>query len=92
MCQISKYVEERIEREEDKNIAINGCRRKISSQERLVYIKCCIHTRHSIPLNSIPLNCISKYVPVNGQIVVKTCQSGSLKCVKYQDESEVVEK
>ena len=28
-CQIIKLVEERIEREEDKDIAINGCRRKI---------------------------------------------------------------
>ena len=43
-------------------------------------------------LNSISLNWLSKYVSVNGQIVVRTCQSGSLKYHKYQDiESEVEE-
>ena len=55
--------------------------------KRLGFFKCCIHTRHSIPLNSISLNWISKYVSVYGQIAVRACQSGSLK---YQDiESEV---
>ena len=47
-------------------------------------------TRDNIPLNSISLNWTSKYVSVKGQIVVKTCQSGSLKYIKYQDiETEV---
>ena len=71
--------------------------RSMDAEERfhhktLGYIKCCIHTRHSIPLNSISLNWISKYLSVSGQIVVRTCQSGSLKDIKYQDiESEVEE-
>ena len=50
-------------------------------QKRLGFFLYCIHTRHGIPLNWI-----SKYVSVKGQVVVKTCQS------KYQDiESEVEE-
>ena len=40
-------------------------------QKRLGSVKCTIHTRHGIPLNSISLNWISKYLSVNGQIVVK---------------------
>ena len=59
-------------------------------QKRMEYVKYCIHKRHVIPLNSISLNWTSKYVSVKGQIVVKTCQSGNLKYIKYQDiESEV---
>ena len=60
--------------------------------KRLGYIKCCIYTRHCTPLNSISLNWLSTYVSVNGQIVVRTCQSGPLKYHKYQDiESEFEE-
>ena len=40
---------------------------------------------HNIPLSLISLKWTSKYVSVKGQIVVKTCQSGSLKFSKYQD-------
>ena len=59
-------------------------------QKRMGYVKYCIHMRHNIPLNSIFSNWTSKYVSVKGQIVVKTCQSESLKFTKYQDvESEV---
>ena len=48
--------------------------------------------RHGIPLRSISVNWTSKYVSVKGQIVVRKCQSGSLKCIKYQDiEPEVEE-
>ena len=54
-------------------------------QKRMGCVKYCIHTRHNIPLNSISLNWCSMYVSVKGQIVVKTCQSGSLKYTKYQD-------
>ena len=53
--------------------------------KRMEYVKYCIHMGHTIPLSSISLNWISKYVLVKGQIVVKTCQSGSLKFSKYQD-------
>ena len=43
-------------------------------QKRLGYVECCIQTRHD----------------TDGQIVVRTCQSGSFKYHKYQDiESEV---
>ena len=54
-------------------------------QKRMGYVKYCVHTRHNIPLNSISLNWCSMYVSVKGQIVLKTCQSGSLKYTKYQD-------
>ena len=61
-------------------------------QKRLGYVKYCIHIRHGVLLNSISLNWTSKYMSVKGQIVVKTCQSGSLKYIKYQYiESEVEE-
>ena len=59
-------------------------------QKRMGYVKYCIHMRHKIPLNSVSLHWNSKHVSVKGKIVVKTCQSGSLKSFKYQDiESEV---
>ena len=45
--------------------------------KRMGYVKYCIHTRHNILL--------AKHVSVKGQIVVKTCQSVSLKFSKYQD-------
>ena len=67
--------------------------RKIFHQKRLGYIKCCIRTRHGTSLTSISLNRFSQHVSVDsvdGQVVVRTCQSGSLKYHKYQDiESEV---
>ena len=59
--------------------------------KRMGYVKYCIHTRHNILLSLISLNWTSKYVSVKGQIVVKTCQSGSLKFIKYQDVEEEVE-
>ena len=58
---------------------------------RMGYVKYCIHTRHNIPLSLISLNWTSKHVSVKGQIVVKTCQSGSLKFSKYQDVEDEVE-
>ena len=58
--------------------------------KRLGYVKYCIHV-NGIPLNSISVNWTSKYVSVKGQIVVKTCQSGSLKKIKYQDTEPEVE-
>ena len=59
--------------------------------KRMWYVKYCIHMRHNILLSSISLNWTSKYVSVKGQIVVKTCQSGSLKYIKYQDVEDEVE-
>ena len=50
-------------------------------QKRMVYVKYCIRTRHNIPVNSISLNWTSQHVSVKGQIVAKTCQSGSLKYI-----------
>ena len=52
-------------------------------QKRLGYIKCCIDTQHNIPLSSISMNRVSRHMSVHGQIVVRTCQSGSLKCHKF---------
>ena len=57
----------------------------------MVYVEYCIHMRHNIPLSLIFLNWTSKYVSVKGQIVVKTCQCGSLKFIKYQDVEDEVE-
>ena len=59
--------------------------------KRMGYVKCCIHTRHGILLGLISLNWIAKHVSVKGQIVVKTCQDGSLKFSKYQDVEDEVE-
>ena len=61
------------------------------NNKRMVYVKHCIHTRHNIPLSLISLNWTSKYVSVKGLNVVKTCQSGSLKFIKYQDTEDDVE-
>ena len=59
--------------------------------KRMGYVKCCIHKRHGVPLDLIYLNWIAKHVTVKGQIVVKTCQDGSLKFTKYQDVEDEVE-
>ena len=59
--------------------------------KRMVYVKYCIHTRRNTLLSLISLNWTSKYVSVKVQIVVKTCQSGSLKFIKYQDVEDEVE-
>ena len=59
-------------------------------QKRMGYVKYCIHVKHSVPLDSITTNWTLNHVSVKGQIVVKTCQSGNLKYIKYQDiETEV---
>ena len=61
-------------------------------QKRLGYIKCCIHTRHKIPLVKITMNRMTKHVSVDGQIVIRTCANGFLKYHKYQDiEADVEE-
>ena len=59
--------------------------------KRMEYVKCCIHKRHGVPLDLISLNWIAKHVTVKGQIVVKTCQDGSLKFNKYQDVEDEVD-
>ena len=59
--------------------------------KRLRYVKYCIHTRHNIPLSLISLIWTGKHVSVKVQIVVKTCQGGSLKFSKYQDVEDEVE-
>ena len=54
------------------------------------YVRYCIHVKHHILLDLISMNWTLKHVSVKGQIVVKTCQTGSLKCITYQDiETEV---
>ena len=59
--------------------------------KRMGYVKCCIHKRHGVPLDLNSLNWIAKPVSVKGQIVVETCQDGSLKFSKYQDVEDEVE-
>ena len=58
--------------------------------EERVYVKYYIHMKHNVPLESIT-HCTMKFVSINGQIVVKTVQSGNLKYIKYQDVEAVVE-
>ena len=82
--QVSEHVEKRTTRRKVEDIAINGRRRKISSEKNG------IHVKHNVPLDSITTNRTLKHIAVKGQIVVKTCQSRSLKYIKYQDiETEV---
>ena len=57
----------------------------------MVYVKCCIHVKLNIPLDSMTTNWTLKHISVKGQTVVKTCQSGNLKYIKYQDTETVVE-
>ena len=55
-------------------------------------LKCCIHTRHNVPLVQIKMNRLTRHVSVDGQIVIRTCAIGSLKYHKHQDiEAEVEE-
>ena len=56
------------------------------------YVKSRIHKKtRRPPLEMISLNWITKHVTVKGQIVVKTCQDGSLKFNKYQDVEDEVD-
>ena len=83
------HVEKRITRKKVEDNAINGRRGKISSKKD-GYVKYCIHEKHNMPLDSITTNWTLKHISVKGQILVKTCQSGSPKYIKYQDiEAEV---
>ena len=59
--------------------------------KRIGYVKSCINAKHGIPLHSISLNWNTKHVSIKGQIVVKTCQDGSLKFSKYQDVEDEVD-
>ena len=59
--------------------------------KRKGYVKSCINAKYGIPLHSISLNWNTKHVSVKGQIVVKTCQDGSLKFSKYQDVEDEVD-
>ena len=59
--------------------------------KRMEYVEYCIHVKHNIPLSlKTTNNWTLKHVSVEGQTVIKTCQSGNLKYIKYQDiETEV---
>ena len=59
--------------------------------KRIGYVKSCINKKYGVPLYSISLNWTTKHVSVKGQIVVKTCQDGSLKFSKYQDVEDEVD-
>ena len=59
-------------------------------QKRLGYIKSSMHSKYKVPLAQIKLNRMTKRVSVNGQVVARTCENGSLKYHKYHDiEKEV---
>ena len=59
-------------------------------QKRKEYVKYCIHEKHNISFDSITTNWTLKHFSVKGQTVVKTCRSGNLAYIKYQDiETEV---
>ena len=59
--------------------------------KRIGYVKSRINKKHGVPLYLISLNWTAKHVSVKGQIVVKTCQDGSLKFSKYQDVEDEVD-
>ena len=61
-----------------------------NDNERNKFISC-INKKHGVPLYLISLNWTTKHVSVKGQIVVKTCQDGSLKFSKYQDVEDEVD-
>ena len=87
---VSEHVEKRVERKIKEN-SINGRGRKIPSEKNRC-VKYYIHMEHNVPLESINTNWTMKHVSINGQIVVKTVQSGNLNYIKYQDvEAEVEE-
>ena len=54
--------------------------------KRIGHVKSCINKKHLISLNWT-----TKHVAVKGQMVVKTCQDGSLKFSKYQDVEDEVD-
>ena len=56
----------------------------------MVYVKYCIHVKQKIPLDLPTTNWTLKHVSVKGQIAVKTCQSGNLTYIKFQDIEEEV--
>ena len=60
-------------------------------KKRMGYVKYYISMKHNVPLESINTNWTMKYVSINGQIVVKTVQSGNLKYIKCQDAEAEVE-
>ena len=51
-------------------------------------LKCCIQTRHNVPLVQVKMNRLTRHVSVDGQRVIRTCANGSLKYHKYQAEVE----
>ena len=67
-----------------------GTVKKDFTQKRFGYLKCCIHTRHNVPLMQIKKNRLTRHVSVDGQTMIRTCANGSLKYHKYRDiEAEV---
>ena len=61
-------------------------------RKRMECAKYCIHEKHNILLDSITTNWTLKHISVKGQIMVKTCQNGTLTYIKYHDiEAEVEE-
>ena len=61
-------------------------------QKRMEYVKYCIHEKHNILHDSIITNWTLKHISANSQIVVKTCPSGNLTYIKYQDIEQAVER
>ena len=49
------------------------------SQKNGLHLKLCLYTKQQIPPNRITLNYKKRNVIVDGQIVVKTCEDGTLK-------------
>ena len=59
-------------------------------KKKLGYLKCSIHMNHNVPLEKVRMNRSARHVSVDGQIVIRTCANGALKCDKYQDiEAEI---
>ena len=58
---------------------------------RMGFIKLCLHTKQQIPLTKITLNHKKRNVIVDGQIVVKTCEDGTLKYNHHHNIEKYVE-
>ena len=60
-------------------------------QKRMGLIKYALHNKHKIPLHKVKLNHKKRSVTVKGQVVVKTCEDGTLKYNQYHNIAEDVQ-
>ena len=61
-------------------------------QKRLGLIKYVLHEKHNILLHNIQLNYEKRSAMVNGQVIIKTRDDGALKCNRYNNIDDDVQK